>query len=114
MKARTAMAAIAAICLSTVATADTLRLAVTTSFQNSGLSDILLPAIAEDLGIEVQLLVVGTGQALRLGRAGDVDAILAHARQAEEEFIASGYATHRREIMFNVTGQSAAFGIGVE
>lgn len=81
--------------------AETLRMAVTTSFHNSGLSEVLLPAIAEDTGIEVQLLVVGTGQALRLGRAGDVDAILVHSRAAEEAFVADGYASHRREIMFN-------------
>lgn len=81
--------------------ADTLRLAVTTSFHNSGLSDILLPAIAEDTGINVQLLVVGTGQALRLGEAGDVDAILVHSRAAEEAFVADGHGTHRREIMYN-------------
>lgn len=81
--------------------AQTLRLAVTTSFQNSGLSDVLLPAIAEDTGITVQLLVVGSGQALRLGRAGDVDAILAHSRAAEEAFIAAGFGTYRREIMYN-------------
>lgn len=81
--------------------AQTLRLAVTTSFQNSGLSDVLLPAIAEDTGITVQLLVVGSGQALRLGRAGDVDAILVHSRAAEEAFIAEGFGTYRREIMYN-------------
>ena len=81
--------------------AETMRVAVTTSFHNSGLSDVLLPAIARDLGIDVRLLVVGTGQALRLGRAGDVDAVLAHSRAAEEAFVAAGFATHRREIMYN-------------
>ena len=81
--------------------AETMRVAVTTSFHNSGLSDILLPAIARDLGLDVRLLVVGTGQALRLGRAGDVDAVLAHSRAAEEAFVAAGFATHRREIMHN-------------
>ena len=83
------------------AAADTMRLAVTTSFHNSGLSDVLLPRIAADLDLEVQLLVVGTGQALRLGRAGDVDAILVHSRAAEEAFVAEGFAPHRREIMYN-------------
>ncbi len=95
---------IAAFCLmmtGTVALADDMRLAVTTSFHNSGLSEILLPEIAADLGIEVQLLVVGTGQAIRLGQAGDVDAILVHSRAAEEAFVAEGYGTHRREIMYN-------------
>lgn len=78
-----------------------MKLAVTTSFQNSGLSDVLLPRIAQDIGVDVQLLVVGTGQALRLGEAGDVDAILVHAKAAEEAFVASGFGTHRREIMYN-------------
>ena len=78
-----------------------MRLAVTTSFHNSGLSDVLLPEIARDLGLEVQLLVVGTGQALKLGQAGDVDAILVHSRAAEEAFVAQGHGTHRREIMYN-------------
>ena len=57
-----------------IASAEPVKLAVTTSFNNSGLSDILLPVIKRDTGIEVQLLIVGTGQALRLGEAGDVDA----------------------------------------
>jgi len=87
--------------ISSSASAETLKLAVTTSFHNSGLSDVLLPAILEDTGIEVQLLVVGTGQALRLGQAGDVDAILVHSRTAEEAFVAEGFGPYRREIMYN-------------
>jgi tungstate transport system substrate-binding protein len=80
---------------------DVMRMAVTTSFHNSGLADVLLPAIADDLDLEVQLLVVGTGQALKLGEAGDVDAILVHSRRAEEAFVAEGFGPHRREIMYN-------------
>ena len=83
------------------ARAETMRMAVTTSFANSGLSEVLLPAISAETGITVQLLVVGTGQALRLAAAGDVDAVLAHARAAEEDLVADGHATHRREIMYN-------------
>jgi len=94
-------ALLAASFLASASHADTLRMAVTTSFYNSGLSAVLLPEIASDLGLEVQLIVVGTGQALRLGEAGDVDAILVHARAAEEAFIAAGYGSHRREIMYN-------------
>ncbi len=78
-----------------------MKMAVTTSFHNSGLADVLLPAIEKDTGIDVQLLVVGTGQALRLGEAGDVDAILVHSKRAEEDFVASGFGTHRRAIMYN-------------
>jgi tungstate transport system substrate-binding protein len=81
--------------------AETVKLAVTTSFNNSGLSEVLLPAIKADTGLEVQLLIVGTGQALRLGEGGDVDAILVHSKAAEEAFVADGYGTHRREIMYN-------------
>ncbi len=81
--------------------AETVKLAVTTSFNNSGLSEILLPEIKKDTGLDVQLLIVGTGQALRLGEAGDVDAILVHSKKAEEAFVDAGYGTHRREIMYN-------------
>ena len=80
---------------------ENIKLAVTTSFHNSGLSDHLLPHIKADLGLEVRLLVVGTGQALRLGENGDVDAVLVHSRAAEEAFLKAGFGTHRREIMFN-------------
>ncbi|MEO0772310.1 MAG: substrate-binding domain-containing protein [Pseudomonadota bacterium] len=89
------------ICWAGMASAETLRLAVTTSFHNSGLAEILLPVIKTDTGIDLQLLVVGTGQAMKLGRAGDVDAILVHAKDAEEAFVADGHGTHRREIMYN-------------
>ncbi len=84
-----------------LAQAQDLKMAVTTSFQNSGLADVLLPRIKADTGINVQLIVVGTGQALRLGAAGDVDAVLVHARAAEEKFLAGGHGMHRREIMYN-------------
>ena len=78
-----------------------MRLAVTTSFHNSGLSDVLLPEIKKDTGIDVQLLVVGTGQALKLGRQGDVDAVLVHSKKAEEKFIEDGFGAARTEIMYN-------------
>jgi len=94
------IAAMALVSLST-ARAEALKLAVTTSFANSGLAEILLPQIEVDTGLVVQLLIVGTGQALALGAAGDVDAVLVHSRAAEDEFVAAGHATHRREIMYN-------------
>lgn len=83
------------------AIADAMKLAVTTSFENSGLADVLLPQIKTDLDIDVQLLVVGTGQAIRLGEAGDVDAILVHSKNAEEAFVEAGHGKYRREIMYN-------------
>ena len=87
--------------ISSRANSTEMRLAVTTSFHNSGLSDVLLPLVKADLNLDVRLIVVGTGQALKLGKAGDVDAILVHSKSAEEAFVAEGYATHRREIMYN-------------
>lgn len=98
---RIALAAAILLLNVTGAMAQEMRMAVTTSFHNSGLAEVLLPEIKNDTGIEVQLLVVGTGQAIRLGEAGDVDAILVHARAAEEAFVAAGFGTHRREIMYN-------------
>lgn len=89
------------LAMAPAARADEMRLAVTTSFDNSGLAAVLLPRIKADLDLDIQLIVVGTGQALRLGAAGDVDAILVHSRAAEEAFVADGYATHRRDIMYN-------------
>ena len=93
--------AILMVLLARSAAADEMRMAVTTSFDNSGLSGVLVPAIKEDLGLDVRLLVVGTGQALRLGAAGDVDAVLVHSKTAEEAFVDAGHGTHRREIMYN-------------
>ena len=92
------------------ASANQLRLAVTSSFHNSGLSDYLLPHAETDLKIEIQLIVVGTGQALKLGENGDVDAILVHSKPDEEEFVTTGFAKYRRQIMFNeyvILGPSA-------
>ncbi|MEM1101694.1 MAG: substrate-binding domain-containing protein, partial [Pseudomonadota bacterium] len=70
--------------------ADTLRLAVTTSFENSGLAAVLIPAYEAASGDTVDLVVAGTGRALRLGAAGDVDAALTHAPEAEAAAVASG------------------------
>ena len=98
---RTLWGLFASVLLSGAAVADEMKMAVTTSFHNSGLADILLPQIKADTGIDLQLLVVGTGQAIKLGEAGDVDAILVHSKKAEEKFLKGGFGTHRREIMYN-------------
>ncbi len=78
-----------------------LRLATTTSTANSGLMDYLLPIFRQETGIEVHLIAVGTGKALRLGRDGDVDIVLVHARAAEEAFIESGFGVDRADVMYN-------------
>ena len=102
MKRSLILAILTLLCMfSAYANSAEMRMAVTTSFNNSGLSEVLLPEIRKDLGLDVRLLVVGTGQALKLGRAGDVDAILVHSKTAEEAFISEGFGTHRREVMYN-------------
>lgn len=101
MKIRDFWTGLALVLVPLLAHSEEMKLAVTTSFHNSGLAEILLPEIEADTGIDVQLLVVGTGQAIRLGEAGDVDAILVHSRVAEDAFLAGGFGTTRREVMFN-------------
>jgi tungstate transport system substrate-binding protein len=78
-----------------------LRLATTTSTANSGLMDFLLPRFTEETAIEVHLIAVGTGKALRLGREGDVDIVLVHARAAEDAFVEGGYGVDRANVMYN-------------
>ena len=78
-----------------------LRLATTTSTENSGLLGYLLPAFEKHSGMPVQVIAVGTGKALRIARAGDVDVVMVHARPAEERFVAEGHGVDRREFMYN-------------
>ena len=78
-----------------------LRLATTTSTDNSGLLEALHPPFEEKYGVKVDVIAVGTGKALALGRNGDVDAVLVHAREAEEEFVRDGHGVNRRVVMYN-------------
>jgi tungstate transport system substrate-binding protein len=79
----------------------TLTLATTTSTQDSGLLDYLLPEFRKQSGIEVKVVGVGTGQALELGRRGDADVLLTHAPAAEEKFMAEGFGSQRHPVMYN-------------
>lgn len=81
--------------------AERIRLATTTSTYNSGLLDALLPEFERATGIQVQVLSVGTGQALRLGRDGDVDLVMTHAPAAEEAFVEAGHGIDPRRLMYN-------------
>ena len=78
-----------------------LILATTTSTQDSGLLDELLPAFTADTGWQVTPGAVGSGQAIELGRRGEADVLLVHSPQAEEEFVAEGTAGARRLVMHN-------------
>lgn len=78
-----------------------LLLATTTSTYDTGLLDAILPDFEGKTGIRVRVLAVGTGQALALGRAGDADVLLVHARALEDQFVADGYAPARFDVMYN-------------
>ncbi len=84
-----------------VVTQERLRLATTTSTENSGLLNVLLPPFEEELHLKVDVIPVGTGQALKLGETGDVDVVLVHDRKAEEEFVEKGFGVNRRDVMYN-------------
>lgn len=73
----------------------------TTSTQNSGLYDHLVPRFTEATGIEVRIVAVGTGQAIKNARNCDGDVLLVHARDAEEAFVAAGYGEARHDVMYN-------------
>jgi len=79
----------------------TLKMATTTSTENSGLLDVLLPAFTRDTGIPVKVFAKGTGAAIRDGMDGNVDIIFVHAKEREEKFIADGYGVYRLGIMHN-------------
>jgi len=78
-----------------------LRLATTTSTENSGLLAELIPPFEDRTGLKVDVIAVGTGQALKLGETGDVDLVLVHARASEDAFVAAGHGVDRRDVMHN-------------
>jgi tungstate transport system substrate-binding protein len=78
-----------------------LILATTTSTQDSGLLDELIPIFEEQTDVNVKTIAVGTGQALEMGTKGEADALLVHSPKAEEEIVASGDAINRKKVMYN-------------
>jgi tungstate transport system substrate-binding protein len=73
----------------------------TTSTQNSGLLDYILPGFEAETGIDVRVVAVGTGQAIRNAVNGDGDVLLVHAKKAEEQFVADGWGVERFDVMYN-------------
>ena len=76
-------------------------MASTTSTEQSGLFSHLLPAFKQASGVDVRVVAVGTGQALDTGRRGDADVLFVHDTAAENKFVAEGFATERRNVMYN-------------
>jgi tungstate transport system substrate-binding protein len=78
-----------------------LRLATTTSTENTGLLPALNPPFEKMMGIAIDVIPVGTGKALKMGATGDVDVVMVHARSAEEKFVQEGHGVNRRDVMYN-------------
>ena len=78
-----------------------ITLASTTSTENSGLLDHVLPMFTARTGIGVRVVAVGTGQAIRLAKNGDADILLVHHRASEERFVAQGFGVARHDVMYN-------------
>jgi tungstate transport system substrate-binding protein len=78
-----------------------LRLATTTSTEQSGLLSAILPAFEKETGYRVEVVAVGTGASLKIGEKGDCDVVLVHARALEDAFMAAGFGTERRDVMYN-------------
>jgi len=73
----------------------------TTSTANSGLYDYILPMFTQKTGIQVNVVAVGTGQAIKNAQNGDADVLLVHAKPAEEKFVSEGYGVQRFDVMYN-------------
>lgn len=87
--------------LETVANKGEIILATTTSTQDSGLLDVILPEFTKQTGWEVKVIAVGTGEALKMGETGDADVLLVHAKEKEEAFVKDGYGLERFDVMYN-------------
>jgi tungstate transport system substrate-binding protein len=82
-------------------TPDRLILATTTSTQDSGLLDVILPDFEKEFNTKVDVIAVGTGQALQLGKDGNADVLLVHARAQEDAFMADNHGVRREDVMYN-------------
>lgn len=78
-----------------------LIIATTTSTQDSGLLDVILPDFESEFGADTDVVAVGTGQALKLGEDCNADVVLVHARAREDEFMSAGFGIRREDVMYN-------------
>jgi tungstate transport system substrate-binding protein len=102
VKYRLALIALVVAFVCSVAPAQNrLKMSTTTSTENSGLLNVLLPPFEKQCNCKVDVIAVGTGKALKLGENGDVDVVLVHARALEDKFVADGFGVNRRDVMYN-------------
>ena len=93
--------ALLVVALPTLAQERSITVASTTSTEQSGLFGHILPAFEAATGIRVRVVALGTGQALDVGRRGDADVVFVHDTEAEERFVAAGFAVRRLPVMYN-------------
>jgi len=96
-----AAAAVLGVSLSAHAADRFITVASTTSTQNSGLFDYMLPKFQQKTGIEVRVVAAGTGQAIRNARHGDADVLFVHHKPSEEQFVSEGFGVQRYDVMYN-------------
>ena len=94
------LAALSLLCQAASAE-ERLKMSTTTSTQDSGLLKVLLPPFEKKNDCKVDVIAVGTGQALKIGETGDVDVVFVHARKLEDKFVADGFGVNRRDVMYN-------------
>lgn len=91
-----------ALLISSAAFAETrLRMASTTSTENSGLFGYVLPLFEKKTGIKIDVVAVGTGAAIEIGKRGDADVVFVHAKEQELKAVEEGYFVHRHDVMYN-------------
>lgn len=96
-----AILALLAITLPAVASTKSVILATTTSTQDSGLLDVLVPMFEKESGYQVKTISVGSGQAMKMGEKGEADVLLVHSPDAEKNFMTGGFGVSRRLVMHN-------------
>jgi tungstate transport system substrate-binding protein len=89
------------LCAVSVSAQERLKISSTTSTDNTGLFGALNPPFEKRFDCRLDVIAVGTGKALKIGEAGDVDVVFVHARAAEDKFIADGFGVNRRDVMYN-------------
>ena len=87
--------------VSTISAETRIRCASTTSTQNSGLFDYILPIFEKKTGIKVDVVAVGTGAAIEIGKRGDADVVFVHAKEQELKAVEEGYFVNRHDVMYN-------------
>ena len=102
MKMKAVFVMMILLLISVTASAETgIRMASTTSTQNSGLFDYLLPLFEKKTGIKIDVVAVGTGASIEIGRRGDADVVFVHAKEQELKAVEEGFFVNRHDVMYN-------------